>query len=100
MRARDVFLISNLAYYLFWVFCGVNVPLDELPGWAQQVGKMLPLTHGIAAAREVVAGSTLGDVAGLVATEALIGIAYGTLAFGLFRWFEVQGRRKAALDAF
>ena len=100
MRARDVFLISNLAYYLFWVFCGVNVPLDELPGWAQQIGRMLPLTHGIEAAREVVAGSTLGDVAGLVATEALIGVAYATLAYGLFRWFEVQGRRNAALDAF
>ena len=100
MRARDVFLISNLAYYLFWVFCGVNVPLDELPGWAQQIGRMLPLTHGIEAAREVVAGSTLDDVAGLVATEALIGVAYATLAFGLFRWFEVQGRRNAALDAF
>ena len=52
------------------------------------------------AAREVVAGSTLADVAGLVATEGLIGIAYATLAYGLFRWFEVQGRRKAALDAF
>ena len=71
-----------------------------LPGWAQQVGRMLPLTHGIAAAREVVAGSTLADVAGLVVTEAVIGIAYATLAYGLFRWFEVQGRRNAALDAF
>ena len=27
LRARDVFFASNLVYYLFWVFCGVNVPL-------------------------------------------------------------------------
>ena len=100
MRARDVFLISNLAYYLFWVFCGVNVPLDELPGWAQQVGRMLPLTHGIAAAREVVSGASLADVAGLVWREALVGVCYAALAFGLFRWFELQGRRSAALETY
>lgn len=100
MRARDVFLISNLAYYLFWVFCGVNVPFGELPGWAQAVGRMLPLTHGIEAARDVVGGAELAEVSGLVATEALIGVAYAALAFGLFRWFELQGRRNAALDAF
>jgi ABC-2 type transport system permease protein len=96
MRARDVFLISNLAYYLFWVFCGVNVPLDELPGWAERIGRMLPLTHGIAAGREVVSGATLADVAGLVWTEALVGACYAALAFGLFRFFEYQGRRSAA----
>ena len=27
MRARDVFLIANVAYYLMWLFCGVNIPL-------------------------------------------------------------------------
>jgi len=100
MRARDVFLISNLAYYLFWVFCGVNVPLDALPGWAERIGRMLPLTHGIEAAREVVAGATLAEVGGLVGTEALVGLAYAALAYGLFRWFEREGRRSAALDAF
>jgi ABC-2 type transport system permease protein len=100
MRARDVFLISNLAYYLFWVFCGVNVPLEELPGWAERIGRMLPLTHGIEAAREVVAGATLADVSGLVWTEAVVGVAYAALAYGLFRFFELQGRRNAALDAF
>ena len=100
MRARDVFLISNLAYYLFWVFCGVNVPLDELPGWAEQVGRMLPLTHGIEAGREVVAGAPLADVAGLVWTEAFVGVAYAVVAFGLFRLFELQGRRSAALETY
>jgi ABC-2 type transport system permease protein len=100
MRARDVFLISNLAYYLFWVFCGVNVPRDELPRWAQLVGSALPLTHGIEAAREVVAGAALADVSGLVATEALVGLGYAALAFALFRFFEREGRRSAALETY
>jgi len=95
-----VFLISNLAYYLFWVFCGVNVPLDELPGWAERIGRMLPLTHGIAAAREVVAGASLADVSELVWTEALVGLSYAALAYALFRYFEHQGRRSASLETY
>jgi ABC-2 type transport system permease protein len=34
MRARDVFVLANLAVYLMWIFCGVNIPLSALPaGW-------------------------------------------------------------------
>jgi ABC-2 type transport system permease protein len=100
LRARDVFLIANLAYYLMWLFCGVNIPLSDLPGWMQQVGRMLPLTHGIAAAREIAAGTPLSEVSGLVWTEFGIGIAYAALAFGLVRLFEHQGRRSAALETY
>jgi len=100
LRARDVFLIANLAYYMMWLFCGVNIPLSDLPGWMQQVGRMLPLTHGIAAAREIAAGTPLSDVSGLVWTELGIGVAYAFLAFALVRLFERQGRRSAALETY
>ena len=52
LRARDVFFGANLAYFLMLLFCGVNVPLDDLPGWIAAIGRCLPLTHGIEAARE------------------------------------------------
>ena len=68
--------------------------LDEL------VGRCLPLTHGIAAAREVAAGASLGHVAGLVWTEAAIAVAYAVAAFGLFRLLERESRRTAVLDAY
>ena len=100
MRSRDVFLISNIAYYIFWVFCGVNVPRDAIPAWMQAVGSGLPLTHGIEAAREVVAGAGLSDVSGLLGRELAIGGVYATLAFGLFRLFEFEGRRRATLEQF
>ena len=98
MRARDVFLISNLAYYFMWLFCGVNVPLDALPGWMEAVGRGLPLTHGIEAAREVAAGSSLASVSGLVWTELAIGALYLAVAYALFRVFEYEGRRRASLE--
>jgi ABC-2 type transport system permease protein len=98
LRARDVFFAANLAYYLLLLFCGVNVPFDELPGWMQTVGSVLPLTHGIEAAREVAAGEPLSSVTGLVWTELGIGVLYAAGAFALFRLFEAEGRRRASLE--
>jgi ABC-2 type transport system permease protein len=100
LRAKDVFFAANLAYFLMLLFCGVNIPLDALPGWMSAVGRCLPLTHGIAAAREVAAGASFRDVDGLVATEAFIGAVYATVGFVLFRFFENASRRNAVLDAY
>ena len=100
LRARDVFFFSNLVYFLMLLVCGVNIPLDALPGWLEAVGRAVPLTHGIEAARAIVAGATLGDVGGLVWTELAIGATYTALAFGLFRFFEFDSRRRAALETY
>jgi ABC-type multidrug transport system, permease component len=100
LRARDVFFASNLAYFLMLLMCGVNIPIDSLPGWMQAISKALPLTHGIAAARLLASGETLGSVAGLIRTELLTGATYGFLAFALFRYFEASSRKYASLDRF
>lgn len=100
MRARDVFLISNLAYYVMWLFCGVNVPLSALPGWMATIGRGLPFTHGIAAARALAAGASLGSVSGQVLKELAVGSVYLLVAFGLFRAFEAEGRRRASLETY
>src|SRR3954454_14498634 len=100
LRAKDVFFASNLAYFLMLLFCGVNIPLDVLPGWMSFVGRCLPLTHGIAAAREVAAGAPLSQVAGLVWTEAGIAAAYAAAGLLFFRYLERASRRSAVLDAY
>jgi ABC-2 type transport system permease protein len=100
LRAKDFFFAANLAYFLMLLFCGVNIPLDVLPGWMEAVGRCLPLTHGIMAAREVAAGAPLADVGGLVWTELGIGGAYATAAYLLFRYLERESRRRAVLDTF
>jgi ABC-2 type transport system permease protein len=98
LRGRDVFFFANLMIFVFLLFCGVNVPVDALPGWMQAIGRVLPLTHGIAAAREVADGASLGDVSGLVGTEAGIGVSYAAIAYGMLRYFELDGRRRASLE--
>ena len=100
LRARDVFFVSNLVYFLMLLFCGVNIPLDALPRWMEAIGRSVPLTHGIEAARKVAHGASLGDVGGLVLTEVGIGAAYAAAAFLLFRFFEVESRRRASLETY
>src|SRR5687768_4331357 len=98
LRARDVFFLANLVALLLLLFCGVNVPLDSLPGWMQTVASGMPLTHGIEAAREIAAGTSFSDVSDLIATEVAIGVVYALVAYGLFRFFEVESRRRATLE--
>ena len=98
LRYRDVFTISNPAYFLMLLVCGVNVPLSALPGWLATIGRSLPLTHGIEAARKLAAGAPFADVRGLVATEIGIGLAWAFLAYVLLRFFEEESRRRATLE--
>jgi ABC-2 type transport system permease protein len=100
LRAKDVFFASNLVYFLMLLFCGVNIPIEALPAWMEAVGRSVPLTHGIMAAREVAAGATLGQVADLIGAELAIGALFGLAAFGLFRFFELETRRRATLETF
>jgi ABC-2 type transport system permease protein len=100
LRARDVFFVSNLVYFLMLLVCGVNIPVDELPGWMEAIGRAVPLTHGIEAARAVVDGASFREVDHLLWTELAIGAVFVALAFALFRLFEAEGRRRASLETF
>ncbi len=100
LRARDVFFGANLVYFLMLLVGGVNGANGALPGWLGALGRGLPLTHGIEAARRIADGSALGDVTRPVVVEALIGLVYGAVAYGLFRLFEAEGRRRASLETF
>jgi len=100
LRIRDMPILANLVMALLLIFCGTNVPLDQLPGWMSAVAQGLPLTHAIAAARQVADGASLGAVDALVAKEIGLGIAYMAVGFTLLRWFEMQSRKHATLDRF
>lgn len=98
LRLRDGLFGANLIMMGILLFCGVNVPVHELPGWMQVVGNLLPFTHGLEAVRQAADGAGLGQVGGLIATEALIGLAYAVAAFGLFSLLERSARANATLD--
>ena len=76
LRIRENAVLSNVIFGFLLIFTGANVPLSELPEWAQTMSDGLPFTHAIEAARELADGASLGDVAGLVGTELFIGVLY------------------------
>jgi ABC-2 type transport system permease protein len=98
LRARDVFFLANLVDFLLILLTGANVPLDAMPDWMEAVARILPMTHGIEAGREVAAGAAFADVDHLVAIELVIAALYGALGYWLFRFFEFEGRRRASLE--
>ena len=74
------------------------MPLDLLPGWLSTLAQVLPVTHGVEAARGLVAGESLLDVAPLLGAELLVGLAYATVGLFFVRLFELEGRRGASLE--
>jgi ABC-2 type transport system permease protein len=98
LRMRDAIVLINLLDALLLVFCGVNIPLHELPGWMSATAHGLPVTHGLEAARRVAAGAALGDVEGLVLTELAIGAAYAAAGYALLRYLEHESRRLGTLE--
>lgn len=99
-RGRNVSLFADMVTGSMLLVSGANVPLERLPGWLQAISQVIPLTHGIEAARRLADGAALGDVSGLLGTEIGIGAAYFVAGLLLLRLFEYEGRRSATLEAF
>lgn len=97
---RDTMIIANVVYYVLLIVCGVNFPISRLPAAVQLLSNALPLTRGVAAAREAAAGAGFGQVAGLLAAELLVGIAYGVAGYALFRMLEFWSRRGGLQEAY
>jgi len=95
LRVRNVISGSWLFVAVLLLVSGANVPLDRLPDWLQTIGAGLPLNHGIAAARDVVEGGTLGRA---VLFELVVGIVYTGAGLLLLRAFEFESRRTASLE--
>jgi ABC-2 type transport system permease protein len=93
-------VLSNIIFGFLLVFCGVNVPLSELPAGMSTIAQGLPLTHGIEAARRLADGDSLSSVGGLVAAEALVGALWAWGGYLLLRFFEVQSFRHATLERY
>ena len=98
LRLRDGLFGANLLMMAFLLFCGVNIPVSELPGWMQVISQVLPFTHGLEAVRQAADGAGLADVGGLILVELAIGIAYAVVAFFLFSYLERSSRANATLD--
>jgi len=96
--SRELQLLANFAFYVLLAFCGVNFPAAYLPFLLQKLSYSLPLTRGIIAARELIAGASLEQITPLLIEELTVGLFYLCLGFVFFRFFEFMGKRRGTLE--
>ena len=98
LPTRTGLLVSNMVAYFMFVVCGINFPLEALPGFLQVIGRALPLTHGLLAIRQVIDGASYLQVAPLIGLEVAIGLVYATIAWLIFRKRLMDTRRTGQLE--
>jgi len=96
----NVMFINNFVYFVLLIFSGANIPLADLPKWIQAISFGLPLTRGITAARSIVSGASLSEIAPLLWGELTVGLIYFVLGYLLFAVFEVTAKRRGTLEVF
>ncbi len=96
---RNVMFVNNTVFFSLLLFSGANIPVAILPAWMQSVSQALPLTRGIASARIIVDGGNISEVMPLLSGELLIGVIYIFIGFYMFRWFEIQAKKRGTLEA-
>jgi ABC-2 type transport system permease protein len=96
METRN--LVSNVAYLTMMAVCGVNVPVSFYPEWIQRAAGFLPLTHGLQAIRDLLAGAPPPDVLANVAAEGVVGLGWMLLALVSFRWLAEGGRKDGSIE--
>ncbi|MGD2163519.1 MAG: ABC transporter permease [Anaerolineales bacterium] len=97
---RNIMFVNNTVYFLLLVLSGANIPLEVFPNTLQSLSYALPLTRGIQASRILIDGGSLTQVSRLLMGELIVGLAYASVGYFLFRWFEMQAKRMGSLEVF
>lgn len=98
MHARN--LVANLTNAALMGLSGVNIPLDELPGWVRPVARAIPLTWGLEAVRGVLQEKRPRAIAGDVAMLLVAGAVWFVLAVIAFSRLIDRSRRDGGLELF
>jgi ABC-2 type transport system permease protein len=91
-------IAGNLGYLMLMTFGGVQVPLDFWPEPVRRVTDLLPLTHGLDAARGVLAAMPPAEVLRHAMLEAAVGVCWLFVAALLFGHLADSGRRTGTIE--
>jgi ABC-2 type transport system permease protein len=96
---RNPMVFANIFTFALLIFCGVNFPVANLPAAIQPVSYIFPLTYGLTAARNAIAGQNLLQIAPILAQQFVVGLAAIIIGYLLFRSFENNARKTGKIDA-
>ncbi len=69
---RNPMVWANIFTFILLIFCGVNFPVSDLPKPLQYISYAFPLTYGVDAGRNAIAGATLIDIASLLGKMLIV----------------------------
>jgi ABC-2 type transport system permease protein len=96
---RDGWMITSTLAMGLYILIGVNFPVDLLPSGLKLLSYCLPMTRGIMAARQALAGADWVTVAPLIYGEMLVGALYTLVGYTLFLFIEKRSMALGSLDA-
>lgn len=91
-------LVGNLAFLSLMLLCGVQVPVSFLPRPLQYAADALPLTHGLAAIRLLLANAPATHIMVQAALEGAVGIGWLSISVAVFWQLAEAGRRSGAIE--
>ncbi len=94
----DAVFLGNFVMFGLLLLTGANVPLGDLPDAVRPLAEALPLTHTIAAARLYAAGADVAAGIPLLLADVALGLVWAFGGFTLFRFLELQARRRGTLE--
>lgn len=91
-------VVSNVAIGTMAAVTGANVPVAFFPAPIQWLAQGFPLTHGLRAVRDTVAGASFSDIAPDLAWCVLVGAGWMAAAALTFERFAESGRRDGSIE--
>ena len=91
-------LVINLGYLSVMTFGGVNVPVSYWPPALRTIATALPLTHGLAAFRLLLANGAAGQIAADVGGELIVALCWMALAVTVLSLAVHRGLRRGTLE--
>ncbi len=97
--SRQANALANFLQMPIYLLAGFFVPRAALPGWLQDLGTVLPLTHAIAALREaILRGASVSDIWEPLSAASAASIACFLAGLWGLRRVDTVVRRRATLD--
>lgn len=96
---RNPLVFANIFTFVLLIFCGINFPVQDLPPQLQVASYIFPLTYGVTAARNAIAGATLIDISPVLGQQLAVGLASMLLGYFLFQAFERSARKTGKMEA-
>ena len=95
-RARNI--VHSFVMTIIAAFTGVNVPISFWPPWVEVLAVGLPVTHGLAALRALLAQGSAATIAQGLALELAVGAVWFAFAWLAMNVMANAGRADGSID--